>query len=125
MYSLSIHFGPSPVPAQFLFKDREKANACMQLALTCLGDENKISDNVFIAITDDFGQTAVIKEVHGMVLEDMDLGEESRIQRGLSQARGQAKANERARTDPVLLKAMTQQAGPSMITPFGRNGFNG
>ncbi len=55
----------------------------------------------------------------------MDLGEEARIQRGLSQARGQAKANERAMTDPILMRARTQQQRPSMLTPFANGGFNG
>jgi|ERR1700730_4593776 len=116
MYSLSIHFGPSPVPAQFLFKDKAKAVEAYGHATT---------DGEFY-IEDDFGSRGFFRsaQVHAAVIEDMALGEESRIQRGLSQARGQANANERARNDPILRKAMTQQAGPSMITPFGRNGFN-
>ena len=119
MYSLSIHFGPSPVPAQFLFKDLEKCAAALFSALEVLRGDKPIAD-----IKDDFGQCAMISDIHGAISEDMDLGEESRIQRGLSQARGQANANERARTDPILRKAMTQQAGPSMLTPFARGGFS-
>jgi len=114
MYSLSIHFGPSPVPAQFLFKDKEKATAAYA----------KVKAGEFFYVEDDFGQTAsfVNREIHAVILEDMDLGEESRIQRGLSQARGQAKANERAKTDPVLQRAMTQR-GPGVLTPFTNGQF--
>ncbi len=115
MYSLSIHFGPSPVPMQFLFKEEEKAgeayNAYVDFKV------NRAEGGILIG-TDDFGQSFAIPfdEIHGITLEDMDLGEESRIQRGLSQARGQAKANERARTDPLLRQAMNGQ-GPAVLTP--------
>lgn len=117
MYSLSIHFGPSPVPAQFLFKDKEKAEAAYKQI------DTHIKTGHMSRIEDDFGQVGTIGSIHGYILEDMDLGEEARIQRGLSQARGQAKANERARTDPILMRAAAQQRSPSMITPFANGGF--
>jgi hypothetical protein len=114
MYSLSIHFGPSPVPAQFLFKDENKATIAYDLAGNALDFE----------IKDDFGQHGKFSraDIHAVVLEDMDLGEESRIQRGLSQARGQAKANERAKSDPILKAAMNQR-GPGVLTPFQNGQF--
>lgn len=115
MYSLSIFFGPSPVPAQFLFKDKEKAAEA----------RNEASGPMEFCIADDFGQIGFFKTdtVHAVILEDMDLGEESRIQRGLSQARGQANANKRAQSDPVIMAAQRGQ-GPSVLTPFnGRAGF--
>lgn len=117
MYSLSIHFGPSPVPAQFLFKDKDKAVSSYGHATT---------DGEF-HIEDDFGQRGYFKsaDVHAAIIEDLELGEEARIQRGLSNARGQAKANERARTDPILMRAAAQSRSPSMLTPFGTNGFSG
>lgn len=120
MYSLSIFFGPSPMPAQFLFKDKENAGTAY-INVMRIGDE---LDNTF-RIEDDFGQLGVFirKTIHAAVLENMDLGEESRIQRGLSQARGQAKANERARTDPTLRAAMSNAQGPSVISPFNGRGF--
>lgn len=119
MYSLSIFFGPSPVPAQFLFKDKEKADAAYSKVTS-------FSEGLGFMIEDEFGHRAGFTwaAVHGAALEDMDLGEESRIQRGLSQARGQAKANERARTDPAL-RASIQTYGPSMITPFSNGRFTG
>lgn len=113
MYSLSIHFGTGPMPAQFLFKDKNNAELAYNEGLneTC------------VEIIDDFGQKAKfeIGQIYAVILEDMELGEEARIQRGLSQARGQTKANERARTDPLLRQAMNRQ-GPAVLTPgFGRN----
>lgn len=116
MYSLSIHFGPSPVPAQFLFKDSGRA----AVAYTKIRDA--IKTGLMAEIEDDYGATGTFGSITGYFLEDMDLGEESRIQRGLSQARGQAKANERAKTDPILLKAMGVR-GPSVLTPFGNGQF--
>lgn len=116
MYNLSIFFGPSPVPAQFLFKDKEKA----------ILYHNTIASNLQedVVVYDDYGQTALFTKntIHAVILEDMELGEESRIQRGLSQARGQAKANERARTDPTL-RSLTNGQGPAILSPggFGRN----
>lgn len=117
MYSLSIHFGPSPMPAQFLFKSRDKVDDAINLALT--GAE--------FSITDEFGQFGFFMKgsVHAVISEDLEAGEEARIQRGLSNARGQAKANERAKADPVLRQAMLQQQKPSMLTPFANGGFNG
>lgn len=133
MYSLSIFFGPSPVPAQFLFKDKEKADIAFKLfspdGLHQLRMNSPNITNVIVNIADDYGQQGCFSAaiIHGVVLEDMEQGEESRIQRGLSQARGQAKANERANTDPILIRARTQGRGPSMITPFNNQGggFNG
>lgn len=132
MYSLSIFFGPSPVPAQFLFKNRERAEDVFKRfspdGLHQLRMSQPERANVPVEIVDDFGQQAAfsVTNIHAIVLEDMDLGEESRIQRGLSQARGQANANKRAQSDPVIMAAQRGQ-GPSVLTPFhpGRGNFNG
>lgn len=121
MYSLSIFFGPSPVPAQFLFKDKEAAQGVLRAV-----NKNCDLKNGGVCLIDDFGQEATIicASIHAIILEDMDLGEESRIQRGLSQARGQANANKRAQSDPVIMAAQRGQ-GPSVLTPFGNGRFNG
>lgn len=106
------------MPAQFLFKDKTKAED------SYLQAHSFTHESPGFQIIDDYGQSAAFirKEVHAVILEDMDLGEESRIQRGLSQARGQANANKRALTDPVLQAAARGQ-GPSVLTPFRQNGF--
>lgn len=121
MYSLSIFFGPSPVPAQFLFKDIEKAKTAYN---TYVDFKASSAINGILIGADDYGQAFAIdfEDIHAVILEDMDLGEESRIQRGLSQARGQAKANERAKNDPML-RAMMNSQGPAILSPggFGRN----
>lgn len=119
MYSLSIFFGSSPVPAQFLYKDKEKAEEAFRFARDAFADSHGSG-----AVGDDFGQQFVFKDIYAVMFEDMDLGEESRIQRGLSQARGQANANKRAMSDPVIMAAQ-RGAGPSVLTPFSNGRFNG
>src|SRR5258708_30787587 len=76
-----------------------------------------------LVISDDFGQagTIYVESLHGFLIEDLDLLEEARIQRSLSNARGQAKYNERAKTDPVIRTMNRHQ--PSMLTPFSGGQF--
>jgi len=109
MYSLSIHFGPNAICWAFLFKDKKKAEAAFESIL-----DGKTS------ITDDFGQTAKIigMQIHGWMLEDLDLVEEARILRSLANARGEVKARTRAQTDPVIRAASN---GPAVLQPR----FNG
>lgn len=125
MYSLSIFFGPSPVPAQFLFKEQEKAGVIYNAYVNFLTSTSDSNNGLLIG-SDDYGQSFAIDfaNIHAVILENMILGEESRIQRGLSQARGQANANKRAQSDPVIMAAQ-RGAGPSVLTPFGNGRFNG
>jgi len=110
MYSLTIHFGPNAMVWSFLFKEKEKAEAASQ--------DN--SDPNVLTVVDDYGQHASIerKQIHGVMLEDLDLTEEARIQRSLMNARGEVKARQRASTDPII-RAAAQ--GPSVLQPR----FNG
>ena len=81
--------------------------------------------NMSASIEDDYGQIAIIplREIHGALLEDSDQAQEVRIIRGLEQARGQARATARAKTDPELSRMMQQGQGPGVITPFINGGF--
>jgi hypothetical protein len=113
MYSLTIHFGPNAMVWSFLFKDKERAEAAFEK--TRSGDTSIV--HVF---EDDFGQKSTIAgDIHGSMLEDMDLVMEARIYRSLENTRGEIKAKQRASTDPVI---RTAQQGPGVIAPnFGRN----
>jgi hypothetical protein len=115
MYSLTIHFGPNAVSWQFLFKEKEKAEAAELKAKAW------VADFPYFTIEDDFGQSGNFTHttVHGVLLEDMDLVEEARIYRSLANARGEVKARKRAATDPVIREGMN--AGPSVLQPR----FNG
>lgn len=108
MYSLTIHFGPNAIQWQFLFKEKEKAENAVR----------DFSNPAELTIIDDFGQHASIgrEQIHGILLEDLDLVEEARILRSLSHARGEVKARQRALTDPVIRTANT---GAPVLTPMG------
>ena len=110
MYSLSIHFGPNAMVWAFMFKEKEKADACFALA-----SANAFNDSA-TAMADDFGQKAIFAagSISGVMLEDLDLVEEARILRSLANARGEVKARQRASTDPVI---RTAQQGPSVLQP--------
>lgn len=122
MFSLTIQFGEGPTAWNFLFKEIGKTVITAEAARIAMGDEK-----ANIEIEDDFGQLGTIagRDIKGVLLQDLDLLEESSIQRSLSQARAQAKMNDRIKLDPVLRVAMAQQRGPSMLTPFSNGGFNG
>jgi len=111
MYSLTIHFGPSAMVWQFLFKEKAAAENAYGAATV----------NGYFRIDDDFGQTGYFESSarHGVLLEDLDLVEEAQIQRSLVNARAQAKLNSRASQDPTLRAAQAMR-GPAMIQPMGR-----
>jgi hypothetical protein len=111
MYSLTIHFGPNALQWQFLFKEKEKAEEAKS--------HFQLDTEGSALIEDDFGQSAEFKLeiVHGVLLEDLDLVEEARIQRSLYNARGEVKARQRASTDAVIRTGMGNQ-GAGVLTPF-------
>jgi hypothetical protein len=110
MYSLTIHFGPNAMCWAFLFKEKEKADTAWKTAFQAVEGAEPV------IITDDFGQICILKNVAGVLLEDLDLVEEARIQRSLYNARGEVKARQRASTDPVI---RTAQGGAPILTPMG------
>lgn len=110
MYLLTVVFGPSPVPWAFMFHKRELVEAAFA-ALTA-------SNPSVAKITDEFGQCAMINpaQIHGVMLEDMEQSKLAQIERGLHQARTQARANQQAMSDPVL-KAAAAMQGPAVLNP--------
>lgn len=118
MFSLTIVFGPSPVPWVLLFKTEEAIKAAGLMFDAAI-------DNVLLH--DDFGQKIVLqkKSVHGIMLEDMELSKLAHIEQGLHRARTQAKAQSMATNDPVL-KAAAMMGGAPMLQPgFGNGPFRG
>lgn len=114
MYSLTIHFGPNAICWAFLFKDKEKADACFSLA-----SANATADSP-AAITDDFGQKAIFTagSISGLLIEDLDLVEAARIQRSLAEERCKVKLMIAAKADPVIGEAIRRQGAP-VLTPMG------
>jgi predicted CopG family antitoxin len=120
MYLLTIVFGPSPTPWSLLF---EKPEAAEDVFFSLQKSKQEKRD--FIDIVDEFGQRTVIDiaSIHGFMLEDMEKSKLAHIERGLHQARTQAKAQQAATQDPVL-KSAAMMRGPAMIDPMGNSRFS-
>lgn len=119
MHSLTIVFGPVATTWVLMFKERDKADEAFATA-----DAAK----ELFRLTDDFGQYVQLRsdQLHGMMLEDLDLSQDAFIERGLHNARSQAKAQEKAMTDPKLMAMMRRQGqGPAVLQPGGMGMPNG
>lgn len=94
MISITVNFAKSGMWL-FMFKSQKSADDCI--------NSYKFSSAEF-EIKDDYGQQAIIRknEIHGILIEDMDLVSEAQIERSIRQARTQLKANNRASADPAL-----------------------
>ena len=70
---------------------------------------------------DDFGQTAQIaaKDIHGWLLEDLELVERARIERSLAEERCKVKLMEAAKSDAVIGAAIRKSQGAPVLTPLG------
>jgi hypothetical protein len=80
------------------------------------------------SLEDDFGQRFIIDRasVAGISFEDLDKSMLAHIQRGLHNARTQAKAQQIAMNDPVLkTAAMTRGQGPGVFDPQGNGRWQG
>lgn len=125
MHSLTIWFGPAAAFCQLLFKTEEKAT----LAYNAYVDFN-LSEGTSGSLigSDDFGQSFAfdLKTVSGILLEDLDQSQLGQIERGLHQARSQAKAQVRGMEDPVIKESLRkQQMGPAVMSPIPGGRFNG
>lgn len=123
MHSLTICFGPTGTVWTLLYKTEEKAGECYG-AYT----DAKLNKAYGPLIgSDDFGQafSLDIDQIHGMLLEDMDLSQMAQVERGLHQARSQAKAQTRAMQDPVIKESLrAQQMGPAVMSPVPGGRFS-
>lgn len=115
MYLLTIVFGPVPTPWALLFQKPEAADKTFMDLETAKKEKAPT-----VSVADDFGQRATIDTVfiHGFMLEDMEKSKLAHIERGLHQARTQARAQQQAAADPVLKNAAMMQ-GPAMLNPMG------
>lgn len=115
MFSLTINFGPSGSAWALLFKTEEKAGEAYNAYVDYKVTPTRASDTLIGS--DDFGQSYAIpfEDIHGMMLEDLDLVEGARIARSLVEERVKAKFIEAAKSDPTLRQAMQQR--PGVLTP--------
>jgi hypothetical protein len=121
MYSLTIAFGETPAMWRLLFKTEEAA----QKAVTILEQvgQNPHPENI-AGMMDDFGQLCAIKwsGIKAWMLEDLDQSKQAGVEMMLHNARTQADANVRARSEPSLRQATS---GPSVFVPNGGGRLNG
>ena len=124
MYLLTVVFGPSPTPWSLLFEKPKLADKAFADLETAKHKALSGIDGV-VTISDEFGQHASIDvaSIHGFMLEDMEKSKLAHIERGLHQARTQAKAQQAATQDPVL-KSAAMMRGPAMIDPMGNSRFS-
>ena len=125
MHMLTVVFGPTSTSLAFLFRNEEHALTELESiknALKLFGE----TEHTFAFIDDDFGQHAAIrlKSLHGFLLENMEESKLAHIERGLHNARTQARANQAAQSDPVLKSAMAGMSpvNPAMLSPMGNSG---
>ncbi len=115
MFCITIALKDNPAVWTLMFQSEEVAKTAWQKYATCTTDGQ-------FSITDDFGQTAAVHHscVAGAMLEDLDKSMLAHVERGLHNARTQAKAQQQAMSDPVLkTAAMTAQRGPAIYDPQG------
>jgi len=120
MHLLTIVFGPACINWSLMFKDPQRADkafADLEVA--------KQSDGTCITIIDDFGQKAVLEvlDIHGWMLEDMEQSKMCHIERGLHQARTQARGQQMAQSDPILKNASAMR-GPAVLDPMANGRFS-
>jgi hypothetical protein len=121
MHLLSIVFGPTPTAWAMLFQKPELADKAF-FDLESAKRERKETVSVF----DEYGQRAVFEtvDIHGFMLEDLEKSKVAQIERGLHQARTQARAQQQALADPILSNAARMQGAP-VLSPMGNGRFNG
>lgn len=118
MFCISIKFKNEPSVWTLLYNSAES----MQNAWS----KNHLQPHY--TLEDDFGQRAQIDAfcVAGIMFEDMDKSMLAHVERGIHNARTQAKAETVAMSDPVLrTAAMAKQRGPAIFNPVGNGGMHG
>lgn len=112
MFSVAVCFGPAATVWALLYKEEEGATKVFD----SLNDAIAVGGSV--GGSDDFGQKFVWagEQLHGVMFEDLELSQLGQIERGLHQARVQAKAQTRAAGDPTIKASMMAQ-GPAAFMP--------
>lgn len=122
MFNLTICFGPTGGTAwALLFKTEERAGEVYNAFVS--GSLNAVACPDVLVGSDDFGQSYAIPfdEIHGMMLEDLELVEQAHVLRGVAAERVKAKFVTAATSDPTIRAAQRQQGQTPVLTPFRGN----
>ena len=123
-----ITIGCAPLAMQFVFKNKETANAAWAACdpgdelLSAEGSKSTLLGKIGrVTITDDFGQIGEFSKaaMTSRTIEDCDLSKRAHIERSLHQQRMQTDFQKAAESDPHIRAAMR---GPAVIAPMGFNG---
>lgn len=135
MFQITLFVGPQGAALGLLFNDEELArSAAAQFSALLSALPNNVGIQVATAcltIADQYGQEISVAagDLHGVILENLTESAQAHIERGLHQARTQAKAESMAASDPILRSAQYGRAnGPAVLQPMTgmpRRGFNG
>lgn len=119
MYCITVFVAANIQPLVLLYKSEEAWKAAQEwmnsLDRMTIGGVTRWN-----AIEDDYGQKLdLVSAPLAILVQDMALAREADIERGIFNAVTQAKAQERAKTNPTLREAMRQsQQGPAVMSPF-------
>lgn len=104
----------APVALQFVYKNKENADAAWNIRADETGQ---------VTLVDDFGQTGIFKnsEISCRVIEDCDISRQAHIARSLHQQKMQNDAQKAAEADPALRMGLMRS--PAVLSPVP--GFNG
>lgn len=105
MFRLTVVYGPGPTICHLTFKSEEAAQSCQKVA------SDSMASDWGCALQDEFGQVAVLRDVRGVILENLDLTGDAANQINLVMARAQARYNELIMSDPdpALKRAINNQ----------------
>lgn len=120
MFCITLALKDNPVIWTLLFESEAAASTQFDL----LGN----ADTARLVLKDDFGQTVLVDPacIAGSVFENLSQSMLAHIERGLHNARTQAKAQQIAANDPVLkTAAMARGQGPAIFSPQGNGAFHG
>lgn len=114
MFSLAINFGPTGVAWSFLFTKEESLNLAVQ-ALT-------ETDSGYVLIEDEFGSkaTVAINQIHGWLVEKMDMTKGAIVFRNIHMKRIEAEFQSQFQNDPALARLRGEQS--AILSPFLRSG---
>lgn len=121
MFAVTFFLGDNIAPIVMLFKGEDT----MQSAIAKMESFDQMvlgnGQTKRLALADDFGQELELyRQPIGILKQDMRLAREADIERGVFNAVTQAKAQERAKTDPTLSAHFrTMQQGPAVLNPMG------
>ena len=115
MFSIIVAVGPTSDKISLLYKDKERAHAALAIVRAA-------GSSGIVMVSDEFGQTIWIPpdQIHAVIFEDMELSGQASIERGLHQARVNAKGNSQAQNDSTLRTAAMMGGGPSILHPGSR-----